>query len=112
VPRSAARRRAGLDRSHAIANFEFERSFREFVGDRLPGARLARAYAIAVPERRRVTGEERRDDDRLEQDGGSAGRMAAIYARASSERQRQRYLATVERRDRALFAHWQARAPS
>ena len=28
----------------------------EFVGDRLAGARLAQAYAVAVPERRRVTG--------------------------------------------------------
>ena len=36
----------------------------EFVSDRLVGARLAQAYAIAVPDRRRVTGSERRDDER------------------------------------------------
>ena len=36
----------------------------EFVGERLAVARLAQAYAIAVPERRRVTHNERRDDER------------------------------------------------
>ena len=32
----------------------------EFVGDRLADARLAQAYVILAPERRRVTGNERR----------------------------------------------------
>jgi hypothetical protein len=35
----------------------------EFVSDRLAGARLAQAYAIAVPERRRVRSNERRSDE-------------------------------------------------
>src|SRR3989304_2718005 len=35
----------------------------EFVGDRLAVVRLAQAYAIVVPERRRVIGSERRDDE-------------------------------------------------
>ncbi|MGI8800709.1 MAG: recombinase family protein [Solirubrobacteraceae bacterium] len=69
----------------------------EFVGDRLADSRLAQAYAVLAPERRRVTGNERRDDER-DQDcrndlaGGRAagrpGRVAAIYARVSSDRQR------------------------
>ena len=58
----------------------------EFVSDRLAGARLAQAYAIAVPERRRVTANERSDDER---DLEATGRVAAIYARVSSERQRE-----------------------
>ena len=48
----------------------------EFVGDRLASARLAQAYAIVVPERRRVTGNERRDDERQRsrrRTGGRAG---------------------------------------
>ena len=56
----------------------------EFVSDRLAGARLAQAYAIAVPERRRVR-TARREDER----GGFAGGGPAIYARVSSERQRE-----------------------
>ena len=36
----------------------------EFVSDRLAGARLAQAYGFVVPERRRVTGNERSDDER------------------------------------------------
>ena len=45
----------------------------EFVGDRLASSRLAQAYGFVVPERRRVTGNERRDDDqRHELAGGGA----------------------------------------
>ena len=36
----------------------------EFVGDRLAGARLARAYSVLAPERRRVTGNEGSGDER------------------------------------------------
>ena len=36
----------------------------EFVGDRLAGARLAQAYSMLAPERRRVTGNEGSDDER------------------------------------------------
>ena len=43
-----------------------------------------------VPERRRVTGNDRSDDERQRsQANGWTGRVAAIYARVSSERQRQ-----------------------
>ena len=65
----------------------------EFVGDRLADARLAQAYVILAPERRRATGNERRDDEREQRQhggavGGRPGRVAAIYARVSSDRQR------------------------
>ena len=46
----------------------------EFVGDRLADARLAQAYVLLAPERRRVTGNERRDDEREQHAGpGRAG---------------------------------------
>ena len=61
----------------------------EFVGDRLAGARLAQAYSVLAPERRRVTGNEGSDDERHGHADERAGRVAAIYARVSSERQRQ-----------------------
>ena len=66
----------------------------EFVGDRLADARLAQAYVLLAPERRRVTRNERRDDEREQQHqhgraiDGRPGRVAAIYARVSSDRQR------------------------
>ena len=61
----------------------------EFVGDRLADARLAQAYVLLAPERRRVTGNERSDDERHESAAvGRSGRVAAIYARVSSDRQR------------------------
>ena len=64
----------------------------EFVGDRLASARLAQAYATWRPSGARVTGNERRDDEQrglAEAGAGPGGRVAAIYARVSSERQRQ-----------------------
>ena len=65
----------------------------EFVGDRLADARLAQAYVILAPERRRVTRNERSDDERAAaacsvQTMERSGRVAAIYARVSSDRQR------------------------
>ena len=45
----------------------------EFVGDRLADARLAQAYVLLAPERRRVTGNERRDDEREQQQGRAVG---------------------------------------
>jgi EAL domain-containing protein (putative c-di-GMP-specific phosphodiesterase class I) len=44
----------------------------EFVGDRLAGARLAQAYGFVVPERRRVTANDRSDDERRDLAGGRA----------------------------------------
>ena len=70
----------------------------EFVGDRLAGARLAQAYSVLAPERRRVTGNEGSDDERHGQADGRAVRVAAIYARVSSERQRQEQ--TIRQSDR------------
>jgi hypothetical protein len=61
----------------------------EFVSDRLAGPRLAQAYAFVVPERRRVTHNERRSEDERVISQERTGRVAAIYARVSSERQRQ-----------------------
>ena len=46
----------------------------EFVGDRLADARLAQAYVILAPERRRVTGNERRDDEREQHRGAAVDR--------------------------------------
>jgi len=45
----------------------------EFVGDRLAGARLAQAYSVLSPERRRVIGNEGSDDERQRQAGGREG---------------------------------------
>ena len=49
----------------------------EFVGDRLAEARLAQAYVILAPERRRVTHSERSDSERQQQrqraDDGAVG---------------------------------------
>ena len=39
----------------------------EFVGDRLAGARVARAYSVLAPERRRVIGNEGSGDERQRQ---------------------------------------------
>ena len=62
----------------------------EFVGDRLAGARLAQAYSVLAPERRRVIGNEGSGDERQRPRGRTGrSRVAAIYARVSSERQRQ-----------------------
>ena len=61
----------------------------EFVGDRLAGARLAQAYSVLAPERRRVTGNEGSGDERQRRGADGQSRIAAIYARVSSERQRQ-----------------------
>lgn len=44
----------------------------EFVSDRLAGPRLAQAYAIAVPEGRRLTGNERGSDDERRDHGEPA----------------------------------------
>ena len=61
----------------------------EFVSDRLAGARLAQAYGFVVPERRRVTGNGGAKMSDMISEGTATGRVAAIYARVSSERQRQ-----------------------
>jgi hypothetical protein len=45
----------------------------QFVGDRLADARLAQAYVLLAPERRRVTGNERRDDEPEQQHGRAVG---------------------------------------
>jgi site-specific DNA recombinase len=66
----------------------------EFVGDRLAGARLAQAYAILAPERRRVTGNERRGDERRQRhdlagagaDGPGGGDLRAGVLRAPAPR--------------------------
>ncbi len=64
----------------------------EFVSDRLADAWLAQAYVILAPERRRVTRKEESDSERQQRqrvgDGDGGRRVAAIYARVSSERQR------------------------
>ena len=64
----------------------------EFVSDRLADARLAQAYVILAPERRRVTRNEESDSERQQRqrvgDGEAVRRVAAIYARVSSDRQR------------------------
>jgi hypothetical protein len=63
----------------------------EFVGDRLAGARLARAYSVLAPDRRRVTGNEgsvdeqqRQADQRPVEDRGDlrAGVLGAPAPRA------------------------------
>jgi len=41
----------------------------EFVGDRLAGARLAQAYSMLAPERRRVIGNEGSGDERQQRAG-------------------------------------------
>ena len=61
----------------------------EFVGDRLADARLAQAYSALAPERRRVTDNEGSGDERHGLADGRSGEGRAIYARVSSERQRQ-----------------------
>ena len=45
----------------------------EFVGDRLAGARLAQAYSVLAPERRRVIGNEGSGDERHGHADGRAG---------------------------------------
>ena len=59
----------------------------EFVSDRLAGARLAQAYQLAVPEHRL----RRRSATTMTKTvtTGMSGRVAAIYARVSSERQQE-----------------------
>jgi len=58
----------------------------EFVGDRLASPRLAQAYGFVVPERRRVTGNERRDDDERRDlaDGQGGGDLRAGVLGASA----------------------------
>ena len=45
----------------------------EFVGDRLAGARLAQAYSVLAPERRRVTSNEGSGDEWHGHANGRAG---------------------------------------
>ena len=61
----------------------------EFSSDRLAAARQARAYSVLAPERRRVIGSEGAVMSGSVRLSSGQSRIAASYARVSSERQRQ-----------------------
>jgi hypothetical protein len=59
--------------SRLVASGAVARRFEiEFVGDRLAGARLAQAYSVLAPERRRVTGNGGSIDERHSHADGRA----------------------------------------